>query len=71
LVEKTAVLTVEACVRLAEECEQDADRASTPKIREEMRETARMWRDLAEFKRRMLRSRLSIDGNSTRKPHGI
>ena len=50
------MLTAEECSRLAEECEQDAGRVSSPKMSEAMLETARMWRDLAKFKQDLLRS---------------
>ena len=50
------MVTMEQCRRLAEECERDAGRASSPKYREEMLAVARMWRELAEFKQQMLRS---------------
>jgi hypothetical protein len=47
------MFTAEQCRRLAEECEQDAARASSLKLREELLAVARMWRDLAEFKQQM------------------
>ena len=50
------MVTMEQCSRLAEECEQHAGRACSPKFREEMLAVARMWRELAEFKQQMLRS---------------
>jgi hypothetical protein len=50
------MLTLEECHRLAEECEQDAARASSAKLREDMLTVARVWRDLAHFKQQMRRS---------------
>jgi hypothetical protein len=50
---ETTMLTAEECSRLAEECEQDAALASSPKVCKEMLEAARMWRDLADFKQQM------------------
>ena len=50
------MFTAEQCRRLAEECEQDAGRASSPKLHEEMLAVARMWRELAEQKEGKLRS---------------
>ena len=47
------MVNMEQCRRLAEECEQDASRASSPKVREELLRVARMWRELAEFKQQM------------------
>jgi hypothetical protein len=49
------MFTTEKCRRLAEECEQDAGRSSSPKFREEMLEVARMWRALSEYKKETLR----------------
>lgn len=50
------MVTQQECRRLAEECEQDAIRASCSKHREEMLRVARMWRELGEFKQQMRRS---------------
>jgi hypothetical protein len=58
------MLTAEACSRLAEECEPDAGRAASAKVREELLETARMWRDLADFKTRRRRSHSAGTGPS-------
>jgi hypothetical protein len=46
----------EKCRSLAEECEQDAGRANSPKFREDMLMVARVWRELAEEQERKLRS---------------
>ena len=58
------MVNMEQCRRLAEECEQDAGRASSPKIREELLRVARMWRELAEFKQEMLRSARALESAS-------
>jgi hypothetical protein len=44
------MLTAEHCLRLAEECEQAAARASALKLRQDMLMVARMWRELAARK---------------------
>ena len=49
------MLTAEVYRRLAQECERDAARASSVKIREEMLTVASMWRELAEFKQQARR----------------
>ena len=42
------MFTVKEFRRLADECEEDARRASSPKCRDELLESAQVWRELAQ-----------------------